>query len=57
VHPALDTPELRALADDWPARVDDHDLVARDRSLRSMLDRAGVQRVGFRPIRELQRAG
>ena len=30
VHPAVDTPELRALADDWPARVDDHDLVTHD---------------------------
>lgn len=57
VHPAVDTPELRALADDWPARVDDHDLVTTDHALRSMLDRAGVQRIGFRPLRELQRAG
>jgi len=57
VHPALDTPELRALADDWPARVDDHDLVTADRALRAMLDRAGVVRIGYRPLRELQRAG
>ena len=57
VHPAVDTPELRALADDWAARVDDHDLVANDRSLRSMLDRAGVHRIGYRPLRDLQRAG
>src|SRR3546814_19994808 len=26
LHPAVDTPALRALTDDWPARVDDHDL-------------------------------
>jgi hypothetical protein len=57
VHPAVDTPELRALADDWPARVDDHDLVTTDRALRTMLDRAGVTRVGYRPLRDLQRAG
>jgi hypothetical protein len=57
VHPAVDTPELRALAEDWPARVDDHDLVTNDRSLRSMLDRADVVRIGYRPLRELQRAG
>src|SRR5205814_5397951 len=31
VHPAVDTAELRALAPDWAARVDDHDLVTRDR--------------------------
>ena len=56
VHPAVDSPELRALADDWPSRVDDHDLVTRDRSLRTMLDRAGVRRIGYRELRELQRA-
>lgn len=56
VHPAVDTPELRALADDWAARVDDHDLVTSDRALRTMLDRAGVTRIGYRPLRELQRA-
>jgi predicted glycoside hydrolase/deacetylase ChbG (UPF0249 family) len=57
VRPAVDTPELRALADDWPARVDDHDLVANDRSLRSLLDRADVTLVGYRALRDLQRAG
>lgn len=57
VHPAVDTPELRALAPDWANRVDDHDLVTRDSALRAMLDRAGVVRIGYRPLRELQRAG
>ena len=56
IHPAVDAPELRALTDDWPARVDDHELVTRDHSLRQMLDRAGVHRIGFRPLRDLQRA-
>jgi chitin disaccharide deacetylase len=56
VHPAVDSPELRALAPDWAARVDDHDLVTNDRSLQSMLDRAGVVRIGYRELRQLQRA-
>jgi hypothetical protein len=56
IHPAVDAAELRALADDWPGRVDDHELVTRDHSLRQMLERAGVQRIGFRPLRDLQRA-
>ncbi len=55
IHPAVDAAELRALADDWPGRVDDHVLVTSDHSLRQMLDRAGVQRIGFRPLRDLQR--
>ena len=57
VHPAIDTPELRALTTDWAARVDDHDLVVTDRSLRTMLDRAGASLIGYRELRDLQRTG
>ena len=57
VHPALDTAELRALAPDWAARVDDHDLVTAHGSLGSLVERAGVKLVGYRGLRELQRAG
>jgi predicted glycoside hydrolase/deacetylase ChbG (UPF0249 family) len=57
VHPAVDTPELRAFCPDWAGRVDDHDLVTRDSTFRAMLDRAGVQLIGYEPLRELQRAG
>jgi chitin disaccharide deacetylase len=56
VHPAVDSPELRALAPDWAARVDDHDLVTSDRALHTMLERAGVRRIGYRELRELQRS-
>ena len=48
--------EMRALAPDWGARVDDHDLVTSDHSLRSMLERAGVELIGYRKLRDLQRA-
>jgi predicted glycoside hydrolase/deacetylase ChbG (UPF0249 family) len=57
VHPAVDTAELRALAPDWAGRVDDHHLVTDERGLRTMLDRAGVTVVGYRALREAQRAG
>ena len=56
VHPAIDTAELRALAPDWAARVDDHDLVVRDGGLRTTLERSGTQLIGFRQLRELQRS-
>ena len=55
VHPAVDSPELRALAPDWSARVDDHHLVTGDRTFRSMLERVGAQLIGFRPLRDLMR--
>jgi hypothetical protein len=57
VHPALDTPELRAFAPDWSARVDDHQLVTSDSEFAVTLQRAGVHRIGFRRLRDLQRAG
>jgi predicted glycoside hydrolase/deacetylase ChbG (UPF0249 family) len=53
VHPAVDSPELRAAVPDWAGRVDDHDLVTNDRSLAAMLDRADVRRIGYRELRAL----
>jgi predicted glycoside hydrolase/deacetylase ChbG (UPF0249 family) len=57
VHPARDTPELRAIGTDWAARVDDHALVTTDSNLQAMLRRAGAVTIGWRPLRSLMRAG
>src|SRR6478609_6112198 len=54
VHPALDTPEQRAIGDDWPGRVDDHHLMCFDTELPEMLRRARVERIGYRALRDLQ---
>lgn len=56
-HPATDTPELRALAPDWAARVDDHHLLSHDAGFRAMLGRSGAKLVGFRELRDVMRAG
>ncbi|MDQ2648271.1 MAG: polysaccharide deacetylase family protein [Actinomycetota bacterium] len=56
LHPAVDTPELRALADDWSGRVDDHHLATADHELRALLEQAGVVPIGYRALRDLQRA-
>ncbi len=55
LHPALDTDELRALAPDWAARVDDHHLVCHDSSLGDLAERAGAILVGYRALRDLMR--
>jgi hypothetical protein len=57
VHPATDTPELRAIGTDWASRVDDLHLVCHDSRLRTMLERSGAVLIGYRELRELQRAG
>lgn len=56
LRPAVDTGELRALAPDWASMVDDHAVVTQGQSLRALADRAGVTLIGYRELRELQRA-
>jgi predicted glycoside hydrolase/deacetylase ChbG (UPF0249 family) len=56
-HPAVDTPEIRALAPDWAGRVDDHDVMVNDHSIRTLLQRAGAHLIGFRELRDLQHRG
>ncbi len=56
IHPAADTPELRAQTPDWAARVDDLDLVTAPGALGALAQRAGVTLVGYRELRDLVRA-
>lgn len=56
LHPAVDTDELRASHPDWPGRVEDHAALCIDPTLRDLVDRAGATLIGFRPLRDLQRA-
>ncbi len=57
LHPAVDSPELEAMATDWEARVDDHRLLVHDHDLRVALEDAGVTVIGYRPLRDLMRSG
>lgn len=57
VHPAHDTPELRAYDDAWSHRVDDHHLTCFDHELPVLLRRLGVALVGYRALRQVQRTG
>jgi predicted glycoside hydrolase/deacetylase ChbG (UPF0249 family) len=56
LRPAVDDASLRAVTPDWPARVDDLDLALDGASLRSLARRVGVTLVGYRALRDLQRA-
>jgi chitin disaccharide deacetylase len=57
VRPARDAPELRSFAPDWAHRVDDLSLLCDDSELPTVLERAGVVSIGYRALRNLQRAG
>jgi predicted glycoside hydrolase/deacetylase ChbG (UPF0249 family) len=56
VHPAVDTPEVRAIDAGWPSRVDDHHLVCHDSGFRAMVERSGATLIGYRELRDLQRS-
>lgn len=51
VHPAVDTPELRAMAPDWRCRVADFALFTSD-AWRQAVVEAGIQVIGFRHLRD-----
>jgi predicted glycoside hydrolase/deacetylase ChbG (UPF0249 family) len=55
IHPAQDTPELRAIAPDWPSRVADYEAFT-SKELRDAVRDSGVQVIGYRALRELMRS-
>ena len=55
LHPAVDSPELRAITGDWASWVDDHALVCDEPTLKDAVDAAGITLVGYRQLRRLVR--
>lgn len=55
VHPAVDTPELRAAAADWRSRVAEYETLA-DPAVAALWDAAGIRRVGWRDLRHARGA-
>jgi chitin disaccharide deacetylase len=53
-HPAVDTPELRAIAPDWRQRVEDFEAL-RDARLARHVSALGVELIDWRALRELVR--
>ncbi|HVF91092.1 MAG TPA: polysaccharide deacetylase family protein [Blastocatellia bacterium] len=56
LHPARDTPELRAIADDWQQRVADYETFMSS-ELRDRVRESGVRVIGWRALRDAMRAG
>jgi predicted glycoside hydrolase/deacetylase ChbG (UPF0249 family) len=55
IHPSIDTPELRALAPDWRARVGDYQLFT-DKAWQQHVQKSGVQVIGYRALRNILRS-
>jgi chitin disaccharide deacetylase len=56
IHPARDTPELRAITDDWQQRVADYETFL-SAEMRDHVRKSGIQVIGWRPLRDAMRAG
>jgi predicted glycoside hydrolase/deacetylase ChbG (UPF0249 family) len=54
LHPALDTPELRAITSDWAHRVADLEAF-RDPALARHVRELGIEVIGWKPLRDLMR--
>jgi chitin disaccharide deacetylase len=53
--PCIDTPELRCITSDWAKMVEQHDALV-DPSTHRLFERLGVTRIGYRSLRDAQRA-
>ena len=51
-HPSVDTPELRAIATDWPARVANYHAFMSD-ELKTFIEREDIQVIGYRALRDV----
>jgi chitin disaccharide deacetylase len=54
LHPSIDTPELRAIAPDWQARVANYNAFMSD-ELKMFIEREGIKPIGYRAVREAMR--
>jgi len=53
-HPSVDTPELRAIAPDWPSRVANYQTFM-SQEIKDFIKNAGIQVIGYRDLRNLIR--
>jgi chitin disaccharide deacetylase len=52
LHPAIDSPEIRAIAGDWKSRVANYKAFL-SKEVKDVVDNSGIQLIGYRKLREL----
>ena len=55
IHAALAGEEMQHVTNSWQDRAAEHALFTKDPEIRQILERQSVKRIGYRPLRELQR--
>lgn len=56
LHPSVDTPELRAIAPDWPARVANYQAFL-SQEIKDFIKNAGIHLIGYRALKQSLRQG
>jgi predicted glycoside hydrolase/deacetylase ChbG (UPF0249 family) len=56
IHAALAGEEIKAIMESWQDRAMEHHLFTRDPEIRSILNTQNIRRIGYRPLRDLQRS-
>jgi chitin disaccharide deacetylase len=56
IHAALPGEEMQAVTNSWEDRAAEFELFTHDASIRALLEQKKVQRIGYRALRDLQRA-
>jgi hypothetical protein len=52
LHPCIDTPEIRMIADDWQSRVSNYNAFM-SKEVKDLIDNRGLNIIGYRRLREL----
>jgi predicted glycoside hydrolase/deacetylase ChbG (UPF0249 family) len=55
IHASAEGDEIKAITNSWRDRIGEHRLFTSDPEIRRILDAQGVKRIGYRPLRDLQR--
>jgi predicted glycoside hydrolase/deacetylase ChbG (UPF0249 family) len=55
IHAALAGDEMKHITNSWQDRAEEHRLFTSDKEIHQILDSLEVKRVGYRPLRDLQR--
>ncbi len=55
IHASVATDEAKAIAGSWKERATDYELFAKDPDIRKAIQDGGIIRIGYRPLRDLQR--
>jgi len=56
IHAAMPTDELRHVTNSWKTRAEEYETFTNDADVRRLVEEQGIIRIGYRPLRKLQRS-